>query len=322
MDFQEKIEELKEIIRERLLPIMGKKAILVDAPYYNNIGDVLIWQGIVDFLKDNGIKLVATSSGDTFTFPEINQDTTILMMGGGNFGDLWRWAQDMRLKVIERYPNNRLIMFPQSVWYEDESLIDKDSEIMARHQNLYLCARDKWSYDFFKKFFSSNHIILVPDMAFYINESVLKAFRNKRSEKKLFFRRLDKEITATTPKSIGEEYDIRDWPTIEKEYPIFKRIKQGINLAHRFRNFNALHKFTLKTVDKIANSNIRKGMVREGGDFLSNYSHITSTRLHAMILGVLLHKSVDYMDNSTRKLSAFANSWLNNLPQLKPYERN
>ena len=84
------VNAFRETITEKLRPLLSDKAILADAPYYNNIGDVLIWQGITDFLKENSIRLLKTTSYNTFTFPELSDDVVILLMGGGNFADLWR----------------------------------------------------------------------------------------------------------------------------------------------------------------------------------------------------------------------------------------
>ncbi len=69
-----KSNELREIVYDRIIPLLSDKAILADAPYYNNIGDVLIWQGITDFLKENSIRLLKTTSYNTFTFPELSDE--------------------------------------------------------------------------------------------------------------------------------------------------------------------------------------------------------------------------------------------------------
>lgn len=44
---------LKSKIYTILTPLIGKKCILLDAPYYHNIGDVLIWEGTKSFIKEN-----------------------------------------------------------------------------------------------------------------------------------------------------------------------------------------------------------------------------------------------------------------------------
>ncbi len=40
-----------------------------------------------------------------------------------------------------------------------------------------------------------------------------------------------------------------------------------------------------------------------------------------MILSILLHKPVSYIDNTTGKLSAFAQTWLSDLDAINPYQK-
>ena len=43
MDVQTKILQLRNNIAQSLKMVIGRKCILLDVPYYHNIGDVLIW---------------------------------------------------------------------------------------------------------------------------------------------------------------------------------------------------------------------------------------------------------------------------------------
>ncbi|MBD5292636.1 MAG: polysaccharide pyruvyl transferase YvfF [Bacteroides sp.] len=316
MDYNEKITELQDLIRQAILPVIGSKAILVDAPYYNNIGDVLIWQGILDFLKANNIKLLSSHSCDTFRFQAIPDDVTILMMGGGNFGDLYPWAQNMRRKVIEHYPTNKIVMFPQSVWYENKALVKRDAEEFSAHKNLYLFARDNWSYNFLKTNFSCNVILKAPDMAFYIDSKRLEKYRGKEEARKLYFKRIDKELTPQSPDGItGSE--IHDWPSCENSLRIFPLFKYGYASGNRLLEYGIkVHSL----IDKAAIKLIKNYLVKMGCDFLKPYNEIITTRLHAMILSILLYKPVKYIDNSTNKLSAFADTWLIDFTQVQKYE--
>ncbi len=319
MHYDVKIAELRGCIRSTLMPLIIGDCILADAPYYDNIGDVLIWQGINDFLRSSGRRLVQTNSGSTFNFPELSPEVTILLMGGGNFGDLWRWFQDVRLEIIKRYPDNRIVMFPQSVWYDDTSMVAHDAEIMGRHPDLHLCARDNWSYDFMKRNFSTNNIYLVPDMAFCIDESVLNPYRNSsQSGKRLFLKRLDKEISAATPLATGLDAEVRDWPTIEHK-PVRFWIGKFIGLAHRLVFFRSISNMICRAIDYYATDGVRDELVKIGCRFLAPYGEVITTRLHAMILSVLLYKPMEYIDNTTGKLSAFAETWLCGLNQVKRY---
>ncbi|MDE7411651.1 MAG: polysaccharide pyruvyl transferase family protein [Paramuribaculum sp.] len=320
MHYDTKINELRAIIASKLSPVIGDKCIIADAPYYANIGDVLIWQGTEDFLLSENKTIISTNSNCTFTFPKLDSDVTIILMGGGNFGDLWRWFQDARLKIISHYPHNRIVMLPQSVWYNADSLIDRDATVFARHNDLYLCARDNYSYQFLLKHFSANHILLVPDMAFHINENRLETFRHHDSGKSLFFRRLDKELSDSTPEILQNHTDIRDWPTMEKLPLKLLLLNYALRITNRLHPLHFLHKIISKPIDIIAQKAFKSHLVTEGCRFLSQYTNVTSSRLHAMILAFLLHKPVTFIDNTTGKLSAFADTWLTDSPYISKYE--
>lgn len=189
----------------------------LDNPYHGNIGDILIWEGERQFLSSIKYKCLQSSSNSWCGKITSTPETVILFHGGGNFGDLYRECQDFRLRVIEQFPNNRIIMFPQSIWYEDESLIAKDAAVMARHNDLTLCARDKWSYNFLKEHFGKNKILLVPDMAFYISDEYLNKYREcVFGGQKLYLRRIDKEMDFSTILDDLRGFDIRDWPSLER----------------------------------------------------------------------------------------------------------
>lgn len=322
MNFQEKIQQLRAEIKRQLEPLIGEKCILTDLPYHDNLGDVLIWQGELDFLRDINRKPESTSSSETFLFHTISDHTTILLHGGGNFGDLYRNFQEFRIKVVSHYTGNRIVMFPQSVWYEDESLIEKDAKIFAAHKNLYLCARDRWSYEFMKKHFSANNILLVPDMAFCIDESLLVRYRNKCTSKKLYFKRLDKEATFSTPLDLGKDYDVHDWPTIENSTNAFHPVHKMWGLASRLKGFPWIFNMICSLSDIYASKVVKNKLVKQGCKFLAPYESVVTTRLHAMILSVLLHKPIEYIDNTTGKLSAFADTWLYDFEMVKKYVSN
>lgn len=53
---------------------------------------------------------------------KIKKDTIILLQGGGNFGDIWD-IHEFKRKVIRNYPENRIIIFPQTVFYQKKRKI-------------------------------------------------------------------------------------------------------------------------------------------------------------------------------------------------------
>lgn len=196
-------------IENRLLPLFeSKKCAILDAPSYSNAGDQLIWAGMESFFANNGIECVYRCSTITYEYQEFSSDTIICLVGGGNFGDLWRGLQEIKNQIVASYPNNRIIIFPQSVFYGDMSLCEQDSAIFAQHKDLYICARDKESYAFLQKHFK-NQILLVPDMALYLS---YEQRQTNVQPKTLFMMRADKEAIKYDG-VIKEGMDVRDWPT-------------------------------------------------------------------------------------------------------------
>ena len=316
------IDRLRHIIDSKIKPLITGSYYLADAPYYHNIGDVLIWQGVRDFCKTLPGKNLGTSNVATFLFPDLPSDATILLMGGGNFGDLWRIFQNFRLEVVRRYPHNRIIMFPQSVWYNDQSLISQDRKVFSAHHDLHLCARDQFSFDFMKEHFPECDILLVPDMAFYIDKSLLQRYQKKtKSGRKLDLKRLDKEFDETTSLHLSQnEYDVHDWPTFEKKDKLIWLSDRLQGVTYRTRNSKPLSSAAARLADTFAQTAIRHRLVRKGLRFLAPYSEILTTRLHTMILATLLGKKVEYIDNTTGKLSAFAGTWLPDLDSVTKHQ--
>jgi len=301
----DKITELRGIIERILVPLIGNKCVLLGLPYYNNVGDVLIWEGTKHFLKDHGIDCLYCSSKESFKELEIPPDVTILLQGGGNFGDLYKQEQRFRNHIISMYSNHRIIILPQTVYYQCDENIKNDSSLYAKHKNLYICARDKKSMDILRSYFSQNNILLVPDMAFAANINPNMKY-NKYNIKGLLLRRNDQEtVEIKTDSIIGLPLEERDWPTIDKSKYSFKMRIFGL----LFRN----RKLVGLLLDKLADSLYKDEIVRIGVDFINSYSVVYSTRLHGVILSIMMDKQVFVFDNKYGKNISFYETWLSDV---------
>lgn len=319
MRAKEKIERLRAEIEKQLIPLIDSDYVLWDLPYHTNIGDTLIWQGEWNFLRKLPYKCLGYSSCNTCTFPKLSLDTIILLHGGGNFGDLWRDMQEFRLKVIERYPENRIIIFPQSVHYENIFLIKEDARKMAMHEKMVICARDLSSYNILRENFL-NKILLLPDMAFCIDLDYLQKWSVDEKIKTLYVRRLDKEMGCELDKEnfISNEIDIRDWPSLESPSLRINMYTRLISLQQKMREYKMSNRLIISLVDIMAFKKFRPLMIELGVRFISCYHLIYTTRLHVMILSVLLYKRVYFLDNSYGKNSSFYDTWLRDLDSVNP----
>lgn len=323
MNITEKITQLKNIINENLLPIIGKKCILLDAPYHINTGDLLIWKGTISFLEDNGINLIYTRSCDTFNFESISPDVTILLNGGGNFGDLWRYFQEFKLKIVSTYPNNRIIFLPQSVEYKDLSIAEKDSLIFSKHKDLFIFVRDTTSKEFINKYFS-NKCILLPDMAFCINTNEIRNIAAKYhipENRILLVKRSDKESSSfDIKKYVSGNLESHDWPSFESMPSCYKKILKLRRLESIASRYICKHiaKYIQRIEDYYMSNICAPNIIKSGIMFLAPYNKIYTTRLHVAILSILLNKNdVVMIDNSYGKNKRFYEEWLYDLNTVK-----
>ena len=309
MTSQEKITQLKECINNKLAPLIDDDYVLLDVPYYTNIGDTLIWEGTKQFLNNIPHKCLYTASVETYKYRPLPQNTIILMQGGGNFGDLWRRHQDLRLEVVKAYPNNRIIILPQTVYYKDNFVFDADAKIFNSHKNLHICARDTGSLKFLQQALTCN-LLLVPDMAFCISSKLLKKYSKKEGERTLFLKRNDPEFCEYDFNSYITEnrsmLDICDWPTMEQQFK-----------SKAYLDKLLWHKEQIGRIPDIyADWVFRPHQVKKGVEFVSQYKKVYTTRLHVAIISLLLNKEIVFFDNSYGKNSSFYDTWLSGVDNI------
>lgn len=306
-----KIQQLREEIKREIIPLIKSDYVLYSLPYYPNIGDTLIWEGCRTMLHDCSHKCVGVCGWDDYPQTKPKPGTTILILGGGFFGDVWRrgWQNVLDgIKGCEDYP---IVFLPQSIFYENAETMAADATYLANFKNLTICTRDLQSYEIAKQHFK-NPAILVPDLAFYINTKKLRKLALPANNKALYLKRLDKEFAGKDPEfNPSETVDVSDWPTIQQELPWVKKFN---NLEWRLRQIKHKNgrprKLAVSLINQLYLYYFRKKLIKCAVDFLSPYNRIVTTRLHVMILTLLLNKPVEFLDNSYGKNSGLYNTWL------------
>lgn len=315
MNSKDKVKQLRKIIEESLDSYIDRDYVFLDLPYHPNVGDTLIAMAAKNYLKRFPYKCLYYSSEFTFDNRSIPSDILIIFNGGGNFGDLWKNYTDFRNSIIRKYPRNHYLILPQSVMYLDENNLDADIALFSSCPNITICARDQQSYDFLKKHFVKNNILLVPDMAFYSDQSFFKS--SKSSNRVLFLRRYDKEFVENSKYSIvPKESEIHDWPTMEKKtipYYIYSLIYIISDVIEKYVN----PLFTWRLRDWYWQKVLHPYNVRSGFKFVGKYGKVYTTRLHVAIISVLLNKKTYFFDNSYHKNSALYNTWLQDVDNIQ-----
>ena len=280
------------------LILFRNRVILFEAPYYGNIGDQAILLSEIEFLRTIHSKIHIIDISAEYTMPFlrmfknlIRTQDVILIQGGGFFGSLWK--DELYEKIICSYPNNRVVIFPQTIFYEKNEYGEKrfkSEKDLFDKENVIFFVREKQSYDFsvenlYKKY--PENCRLVPDVVLSYNTNIESFHR----EKVIFCLREDKE------KVISE------------------------NLFQNISNFARTQKLVIEKTDICVNHALRtfkakRNVVQEKLNQFASAKFVVTDRLHCMIFCTLVGTPCIAMDNSSKKVKGVYEKWLKDLDYI------
>lgn len=297
MKLRGRLKKLKSI----LLGYINKKSdyksvneqtiFLCGIPEYGNTGDQAITISEISFIKNifpyRNIKLIPEKEWYD-NLLRLKKTTSkycnlCICMGGGNMGELYIFQENIRLSVIRHLKKAKIIIFPQSIDYSEESkALQKARNIYQSHKNLVIFTREKYSELIREKIFPNCEGYLVPDIVLSYKPDILDAERNGI----LFCLRHDKEknsesgnlIKAITEASEKYEKNIKYIDTYSRDY------------ANKYE-------FQLEGLNKLW-SEFKKSEL------------VITDRLHGMIFSVITRTPCIALDNSTGKVGNLYNTWL------------
>lgn len=179
----------------------------IGSPEHQNIGDQAIAAVTMEYINFtmSGIK-VREIPIDKFArrLPclkrRISAKDIIVMHGGGNMGNVYWRHERARWEVIKSFPNNRIIIFPETIYYEDTSFGRSEQKISEQiynsHNNITICAREKTSFEIMKKIYSKCNVLLTPDIVCY-TDRWKEAVSNRKGALILFRNDIEKCVKDT-----------------------------------------------------------------------------------------------------------------------------
>ncbi len=275
----------------------GSNVVYLDYPVHGNIGDLLIFKGTEQFFKDYKINVLARYS--YFNFPEklsIPSDHIIVCHGGGNFGDIYGPHQALRERVIAEYPRHRIVILPQTVYFQNKENYSKARGIFSKHEDLHIFVRDSLSLYRVTDF--SRHIRVMPDMAHQLWP--IRPLKAKHKAKTLYLLRKDVEKKKGLHPAV--KANAIDWKNLLSK-----------NELHDIRGMIQRHKDSKGAANstelaqlwyKIAEKLIHKAIIA-----FSQHDEIMTSRLHGHILACLMSKKNVLIDNSYGKNSSYYKTW-------------
>ncbi len=290
--------------------------IYLDIPLHLNVGDLLIYKGTERFFKENNYNvLIRRTDKGSENFvrgnPNVDEETIIMMHGGGNFGDLYIRHQNLREAIVTKFPNNKIVFLPQTVHFKSPEALKKSAKIIRQHKNLTVFCRDVTSEHILKEHFCDN-VILCPDMAHSLWDSFPKQKTQDIRRETLWMLRKDIEETDVSKiNGVPDRKQFQDWEDIcskeDRNYLWRMDVLERIN--------GKLHKELLPVVPFW--DNYTDKLIERINNYFMQYSSVITSRMHGHILCCLLGIPTKLIDNSYGKNLGYYHSWTNNVPNCE-----
>jgi exopolysaccharide biosynthesis predicted pyruvyltransferase EpsI/glycosyltransferase involved in cell wall biosynthesis len=160
---------------------------LIGTPEHHNLGDHAIAYAEYQYLSSKFPDYTIQELSDQYLIFRLRmikrfiQKTDIIVYhGGGNIGNQYLSYEKQRRWVIRNFPENQIIIFPQTVYFTKDHKGRKQfrisKRIYQRHKNLTIAAREQYSYEILKNDFKLN-TILTPDIVLYLDSKESKQNR-------------------------------------------------------------------------------------------------------------------------------------------------
>jgi pyruvyl transferase EpsO len=287
----------------------GSRILYIDYPLHFNVGDLLILKGTEAFFADRRYDVTRRYSYFGFpwherNFPVVPKDVTIVLHGGGNFGDIYYPHQLLREKIINHYRDHRIVIFPQTMHFSEPARMRQAAEVMSRHKDLHFLARDQRTYDVFRREFSNN-TELCPDMAHFLWGQLPRKAPGATGGGTLWMMRRDEETVAVPEMFRGQIDQPLDWSDFTT------RQDRMVNLlTRRTDQVNGVTGRKLVPVERFWYGYTDR-MVARSIDRILAYDRIVTSRMHGHILACLLGMKTVLLDNSYGKNSTYFEAWTN-----------
>jgi hypothetical protein len=173
----------------------GSTVAMLDYQVHSNTGDHLIMLGTECWVAEHRFNVLGTWHVDNFLYPALPREAILVSHGGGNLGDLYRY-QHHREKVVRAYPHNRIVILPQTIFFQNAEKLQQVSRTMNTHADLHLFVRDQPSLQIAERAFAGCAPTLAADMAtflFPLEEKLHCKLPTEIAQEMFFLERRDKE---------------------------------------------------------------------------------------------------------------------------------
>ena len=291
------VNQIKEIEKKAVSDIY-----ILGSPIHTNLGDHLITLAEFEYLSEvapnKNVSEIPTEMFQVYKRrlkKAIPSTALIVINGGGWMGNLWPTEELLLQEMIKTFSNNRVIVFPQTIYFDvkkkpNKELVISANKIFTYCKDVVLYVRDRQSYDFAINNYNNVKIYLVPDIAL--------AYAKKAP------------VNSGNKNIVG--YCFRN------DRELFRNDEDEIHLRQIFekRGYKSISISTMSP--KRISTTERVTAVYKGLSSFANCSVVVTDRLHGMIFSHITKTPCIVFDNQTRKVSGVYNEWLKDIDTIYP----
>jgi len=310
-----KLRRQLQRVLDRHIP-RGTRVALIGFPHQGDVGDYAVWLGELEYLRQRGARIRYLCDGAGYDRTSLEQDLgngTILLSGGGNFGDLWPGQHELRLRVIRDFPHRRIIQLPQSIQFKRADCLEETRHVLECHPRLTLLVRDRESRAFAIRKFNVE-LNLCPDMSFQLE--LIPPELGRRDDQILILtdtaadRIQDALENASSISPRAPEVRIEAWDTDSSPTEIADSMGTRRALCSRFWP-TVLRAGRLRSItQQIAMQRLQAGIEQ-----LCSSRFVVTDQLNAHILCLLLNQPHVIVENGLDQLMSFHDTWTSNVPR-------
>ncbi|PDT18846.1 exopolysaccharide biosynthesis protein [Rhizobium sp. J15] len=304
---QRKKEKLIGIVRKFVKP--GQPYIIVDFPSDKDPGHHASWLGLSRVLKEVTGRMPVLTCSTSQSLDEIKAtpgDAPIFICGWSDFGDLRAGRDDIRCRLMWKYPDRTIIQMPQSIHFANEALKEYAKRTIGRHRNFFCMTRDDESFELARANFDCE-VEPGPDTAFGIER--LKPFEADPLRVLYVMQPLgDADVDIAAARAIVDG-PLTNWINGPNR---LSRMRKSSIVSSTMR-----HGFSRAAIVAQHREEVASRYVDYGVKLLSGAQRIITNHLHGHILCLLLNKPHVAVARDGSSLHAFISSRTGDSPLVE-----
>jgi len=265
-------------------------------PEVHSIGDhaqtLALEKFLAKYFDDFEVKRYYRSEVDRFFGENVESDDLIFLHSSGDFGDLYPDWHAIRKQIIARFPENRIVQLPVSVYYGSVVAFEDDKIFFSGRKNLLILCRTTEKAELLRNNFGCRAEFF-PDFVFSLKVPVLDVVRRG----KLATMRCDSEsmYRKSVPNKLRRSRPLRMFFDFLLDVDAKKRIRHV---------FGGYYVKDVQMSDCDITDENRERIVSDTIRFYSRFESVITDRFHGAVFSFLSNTPFNFVGGKIKKKSS------------------